>query len=211
MATSTRGVRPSRRHPTSQAALAAFQRLRRRPTAELSPRARTRLAMVDWHHCPWSLREPHGATLRLLTLDRLRLAGPLRAAPSGLARGPSLDAPPTPTDLDDCRGPSAELDDVPAGEHVAGRELLPDTAGQGPHVECVELDQACGRVTDRRAADGPQRVALPGAPSCASWRPGSCSSPLERRRARIRPTIETDRRDPARPSRTASLSMPQRG
>jgi putative transposase len=49
MAKSTRGVRRGRRHPLLVAAPAGVQRLRTRPPAELTRRARARLAMLDWH------------------------------------------------------------------------------------------------------------------------------------------------------------------
>ncbi len=49
MAKSTRGVRPGRRRPLLVAAPAGVQRLRARPPAELTRRARARLAMLDWH------------------------------------------------------------------------------------------------------------------------------------------------------------------
>lgn len=49
MAKSTRGVRPPRRHPCLQAVPGGFQRLWHRPPVDLTPRARARLAMLDWH------------------------------------------------------------------------------------------------------------------------------------------------------------------
>ena len=56
-----------------------------------------------------------------------------------------------------CGGrPPAELERVPAGHDVAGGELLPDLAREGPDVERVELDQVArpldrpvGRLADR--------------------------------------------------------------
>jgi len=50
--------------------------------------------------------------------------------------------------------PPTELDRIPARDDVAGRELLPDLAGQRSDVEGVELDEvarALDRPVDRLA------------------------------------------------------------
>ena len=41
-------------------------------------------------------------------------------------------------------GPLAGLEDVPAGDHVAGREVFEGNAGDRAHVEGIELDEIAG-------------------------------------------------------------------
>lgn len=110
-------------------------------------------------------------------------------------------------------GASVGLNHVPARDHIAGGELFEDHAGQGTHVESIDLHQIAGpgnRVLLGFADGiGPERKArrLPG----TALRGASISRPC--RFSWVEDTAHhgVETASFCWRSRTASLSLPQRG
>src|SRR5712692_5907953 len=106
------------------------------------------------------------------------------------------------------------LDHIPAGKHVAGGELFEDHAGQGTHVERIDLHQIAGARDCvllgfahgiRTRTQGAARTGH------ARARGGSSSRPWRFIWGGMSPTIEVETWRCSRASRTTSLSLPQRG
>ena len=112
-------------------------------------------------------------------------------------------------------GGSAEvgLNHVPARDHIADGERFENYAGQGRTSRVSTYTRSPGCETayclGLRMAKGRERRArrLPGAP----LRGASISRPCRLHWLTMRPTMEVETHSVCWPSRTASLSLPQRG